>query len=354
MRFAILLLVPILVWTVSCSGGGDKAGSSPEGPGGSPTSTPSPAVTAIPSPTATPTPASAPATTTAPTEVPGPTPTLIPLPSSAEISAPSGNTIWVLMAGKALFFSDDKGQTWQSRGPSPGHVTFVDDHEGWSMISGSAATQCQAERPQIMHTTDGGVHWVEITTSGIADAGCKNDLSFTDSDNGYFVASSPNAAPVVYHSSDGGKTWTASKPLADPPGVQQSPGGFTLGPDRVQAFDGHLLLAAGLGPNWYVYGSDDGGATWTYQATAPDVEGGLAFVSGSRWLMIGPPQNSFETTDSGATWQPFTTDYSQAAPIPPVITFGDASTGYATVRGEIQRTDDGGTHWSKIESPGTQ
>ncbi|HTJ59582.1 MAG TPA: hypothetical protein VL333_00155, partial [Candidatus Saccharimonadales bacterium] len=59
------------------------------------------------------------------------------------------------------------------------------------------------------------------------------------------------------------------------------------------------------------------------------------------------------TTDGGATWHSFTTDYQQAAPVPPVITFGDAQVGYATVRGAIQRTIDGGAHWSAIRTPGT-
>jgi len=49
----------------------------------------------------------------------------------------------------------------------------------------------------------------------------------------------------------------------------------------------------------------------------------------------------------------YTTDYSQAAPIAPQIVFGDAMVGYATVRGEIQRTTDGGAHWTKIKTPGT-
>ena len=33
--------------------------------------------------------------------------------------------------------------------------------------------------------------------------------------------------------------------------------------------------------------------------------------------------------------------------------FGDASVGYATVRGAIQRTTDGGAHWITIKTPGT-
>ena len=33
--------------------------------------------------------------------------------------------------------------------------------------------------------------------------------------------------------------------------------------------------------------------------------------------------------------------------------FGDATTGYATVRGSLQRTTDGGAHWTAIKTPGT-
>jgi len=62
---------------------------------------------------------------------------------------------------------------------------------------------------------------------------------------------------------------------------------------------------------------------------------------------------SKETTDGGTTWHAFTTDYSQAAPIAPDIVFGDPLVGYATVRGAIQRTVDGGAHWTTIKTPGT-
>ena len=76
-------------------------------------------------------------------------------------------------------------------------------------------------------------------------------------------------------------------------------------------------------------------------------------MTATRWLQISSPGNAKETTDGGATWHSFTTDYQQAAPVPPVITFGDSQVGYATVRGAIQRTIDGGAHWSAIRTPGT-
>ena len=79
----------------------------------------------------------------------------------------------------------------------------------------------------------------------------------------------------------------------------------------------------------------------------------MALVTATRWLFIGPPGKSQETTDAGATWHAFTTDYSQGAPLAPLVYFADAEVGYATVRGSIQRTVDGGAHWELIETPGT-
>jgi photosystem II stability/assembly factor-like uncharacterized protein len=101
-----------------------------------------------------------------------------------------------------------------------------------------------------------------------------------------------------------------------------------------------------------VFRSTDGGATFTYASTVPTFIP-VAYVTTTRWLQIGPQNSSMETTDGGASWHAYTTDYSQAAPIAPDLVFGDANVGYATVRGAIQRTTDGGAHWTTIKTPGT-
>ena len=65
------------------------------------------------------------------------------------------------------------------------------------------------------------------------------------------------------------------------------------------------------------------------------------------------PSDSRETTDGGKTWHFYASDYQQAAPVAPQIVFGDANVGYATARGAIQRTIDGGAHLTSIKTPGT-
>ena len=280
------------------------------------------------------------------------------MPNTAELSVPSGNVLWVLMAGNVLFVSLDRGDTWQQRGTATGEVSFTDDHEGWLLSVGSPETQCQSQTARVLHTIDGGTTWQELSATGIGDWGCKSNLSFVDAEHGFLIASSPNAAPVVYRTADGGQTWSASSPLPDPPGFQGHPGAFSLRGGQVQALGGQLLMSVATyadgGNRHDVYASDDKGATWRYVATPPNApDASLALVTSARWLLVGPPQTSQETTDGGPNWHAFATDYTQAAPIAPVIVFGDAQVGYATVRGAIERTLDGGAHWTMIMTPGT-
>lgn len=327
---------------------------------GSPAAAPSASPTiaaASPTPSPTSTPA---ATTAAPTATTAPTaaPSLIPLPNTAQLSAPSGTVIWALVAATRLFRSTDRGDTWQER-PLPAQVvnpliSFVDDHEGWLASLGAPATQCQAQSVALAHTADAGATWSSLSVTGIAPAQCKEALSFPDAQHGFLSAWDPNGQPLIYRTTDGGRTWSASQPLALP-GVTTT--GANLRAGQVKAF-GQALLVEVVGQTTsaqrrYVFISGDGGATWRHTVDAPDPDTSVVFVTGSRWFQLSAGAVPKETTDSGASWHAFTTDYQQAAPIPPVITFGDEQVGYATVRGAIQRTVDGGTHWTSIRTPGT-
>jgi photosystem II stability/assembly factor-like uncharacterized protein len=125
-------------------------------------------------------------------------------------------------------------------------------------------------------------------------------------------------------------------------------------PGRPRAFGSVVLLdASGGQQSKDVFRSTDGGATFSFASKVPTFEGTVAFVTATRWLQIATSSSSKETTDGGVSWHAFTTDYSQAAPFAPDVVFGDGSVGYATVRGAIQRTIDGGAHWTTIKTPGT-
>jgi photosystem II stability/assembly factor-like uncharacterized protein len=301
--------------------------------------------------------------------VASPSPTAIPMPTWAQLSAPSTEVVWVFVADTVVFRSMDRGATWEQRslpsthgGGRPAEISFVDANQGWYSTGGSPETQCNAAGTEIWRTKDGAANWQQVAvvpgSSGIADSQCKEGLSFIDPANGFLAASDPNHRPTIYRTSDGGRTWTGAN-LPDPPGFITQPGGFSLHAGLVKGFGGTLLV-----PAWgmqdgdqvtteYAYRSIDGGTTWTYLARTRDGINNVTFVSASRWLELITPGQSVETTDSGKTWHSYPSEYSQAAPVAPQIVFGDPLVGYATVRGSIQRTIDGGVHWTYLKTPGT-
>jgi photosystem II stability/assembly factor-like uncharacterized protein len=288
-------------------------------------------------------------------------PNPIVLPDSAQMSVPSSDVVWVLVHGQYLYRSTDRGSAWVQRPMPPARafplpeMSFVNGAEGW-LSTGAYASDCSADHTDIWRTTDAGSTWALLGSTGIAEAQCKQGLSFVDPLHGFLGAWDRNHAPVIYRTSDGGLTWSASQPLPDPPSFTHG-AGATLQTGLVQVFGSTLLVPefgnSGTTGFQAVFHSTDGGATWTYLATAPLPADDIAFVSASRWLQLIGPGQSIETTDAGAAWQPYASDYSQAAPIAPQVLFGDTMVGYATVRGGIQRTVDGGLHWSAIKTPGT-
>ena len=287
-------------------------------------------------------------------------PTPIALPSFAQLSAPSGTVVWALVAGTRLFRSSDRGDTWVERSLPPGQanieVSFADDSNGLLLSAGSPAASCQTQTASIWKTADGAASWQQVSATGIADAMCKRDLAVGDVTRAFFTAYGPGSGPMIYRTADGGKTWTASKPLPDPPGFTfNKTGGVVILPGRPRAYGSVVLIdAQAYGEQKrYVFRSTDGGATFAYASTVPTVEGSLAIITAARWLAIGTPNASKQSVDGGASWQPYTTDYSQAAPVNADFVFGHADIGYATVRGAIQRTEDAGLHWTTIKTPGT-
>jgi photosystem II stability/assembly factor-like uncharacterized protein len=310
-----------------------------------------------------------------PAPTPSPSPILVPqtpivLPTTAELSAPSKDVVWALVASTLLFRSTDRGTTWEQRtlppragGGSPPVFSFVDADNGWYFVGGVPETQCNGAGAEVWRTTDGAATWQHITLvewtqpahtdSGIAYAQCKDGVSFIDPTHGFLGGWDPNHRPTVYRTSDGGKTWSASA-LPDPPGFVSQAGGSTLRLRLVKGFGGTLLaLADANRAPAYVFRSTDGGATWAYLATANSASLYPTFVTASRWLVIGNDGSGIETTDSGRSWHQFSSDYADAAGVGSTFVFGDSNIGYGTVRGGLHRTVDGGSHWIRIATPGT-
>jgi photosystem II stability/assembly factor-like uncharacterized protein len=206
---------------------------------------------------------------------------------------------------------------------------------------------------ELWHTGDGAFTWERTYASETFDVGCSGAIAFADSHVGYRSSSQRDAAPFVYRTTDGGRTWVAQQRLADPPGFTW---GSAIAFSQVRVFSTLLLSGPGFAPaatKVFAFRSTDRGATWSYAGSAP---GGtqIIFATASRWLVISTPSVWQETTDAGATWHDFPTDYQSAAGVAPLVEFADASVGFMTIRFSILRTSDGGAHWTSLKTPGTR
>lgn len=318
-------------------------------PAATPSTSPSALVTARATPSAGPTSAAA-----------SPTATPIPLPTGAEVAAASGGGVWMYVNGDHLFVSLNRGDTWTETSLPPGvrngDIAFVSAGDGWFLEPRPAASQCASQEVTLWRTVNGAATWAKLDASGISSARCKGAPAFSDSGTGFIPVWDENSAPALYMTTDAGKSWRQSAALPDPPGFVTRAGGVTLRPSAIANF-GSALLVSAVGfqalATYYAFRSTDGGATWSYASTGPALAAPIVFVTPTRWVQIIAPTESRETTDGGRSWHAFASDYQQAAPIPPQIVFGDASTGYATVRGTLARTIDGGAHWTGLKTPGT-
>ena len=317
-------------------------------------------------PRPTPEPSFAPTVTSSPTAVAqqSTAPSTVPFPASIELSLPSRNVVWALVGGQLLFRSTDHGETWSQRSLPTGSIphqlehAFVSDREGYVMSTSQPGTQCQFQEVGLWRTADAGATYDRVPAAGISGVDCKRGLSFIDAQRGFLSTWSPNNPPFVYRTIDGGLSWVRSQPLPDPPSFTTQPAASSLRiePGPIRAFGSIVLLQAFgnilPGPRHFVYRSTDGGATWSYLASAPEPTA-VAFVTASRWVRITGAGQGRQTTDGGQSWHTFASNYSQAAPTPPVVTFVDAEVGYAAgSRGGLQRTLDGGISWTSLRPPG--
>jgi BNR/Asp-box repeat len=247
-----------------------------------------------------------------------------------------------------------------------------------------------------MRTTDGGLHWIDVSPPSIPGRTNKNEEFFLDASHAWVAETATSSSAcidhvVIFRTADGGRTW---QPQDDPP-LPVWPTAPTdvlwTGSNNhaqllnfIDARNGWLLLGsgpantaqAGVSPSWTgaawrsgsLWNTNDGGATW---AVAPNPSAAVGCVPISFGLALVKATTSFSTPsdgwmlasckgsanqadflvthDSGATWN------RAATPLGPmeVPTFFDSKHGVATALGGLLVTSDGGRTWTAHNSPGS-
>jgi photosystem II stability/assembly factor-like uncharacterized protein len=288
-----------------------------------------------------------------------PSPTAPGNPGNIDLTAPATNVVWALVDFNHLYRSNDRGSHWEQRSVFAGpfrSASFIDDHEGWIVSSGTDTTDCPEGAFDIIHTTDAGATWQQSPANGIAPSQCMTGIWFFDARNGFVSGYDRNGQPAVYRTSDGGNTFAATT-LPDPPFFNRRSGAasstranaLTLRVEWMKQFGGTLYLGAfgSQDANQFVLTSTDGGASWSLVATVPSRA--VVMVTESRWLDYTTPGQAMESVDGGQQFHQYASDFNLAAT---QFVFADTNIGYAVGSGMIQRTTDGGAHWAAVRLPG--
>jgi photosystem II stability/assembly factor-like uncharacterized protein len=194
------------------------------------------------------------------------------------------------------------------------------------------------------------------------------------------------AGGTILHTTNGAQLWTAASPPLS--GGQQILAVSFVSAEIARAVTGPLSSCDGEAPpaaDLSVWGTQDGGATWSADGTlmAPTLFGAtLDFVNSlDGWLSIGEGGGAngsgmvlYHTVDGGADWQEVASTDSASAQLAEGISLGaagsipigfdvgtisfiDASTGWITgttggTGAVLAVTGDGGTTWSSQPLPG--
>ena len=238
-------------------------------------------------------------------------PAPIALPTQAQLTAPSSDvrlgahtefTVPVSLDRSRQALGTASSATADPRWSQALEVSFVEhpgglaDHRRFRTGRLSAAQRCG----YLWHTTDAGATWQLLGTNGVSDRQCKDGFRLSIP---IAVSSTPGTQitpPVIYRTTDGGRTWTGSQPLPDPPGYQDGRRQHHSAARTCPCLSDRRCLFQRTGrssgaTDQDVFRSTDGGATWASLTAPPPIQAALALVTASRWPQFFGPGQSIET-----------------------------------------------------------
>lgn len=230
------------------------------------------------------------------------------------VSPVNDQVAWAAGTGGTFVRTENGGDTWQvGRVPGADSLQFRDVHAldartAWLLAAGTG------EASRIYHTTDGGQSWTLQFTNDEPE-GFYDCFDFWDAEHGFLYGDAVGGELRVRVTTSGGSAW----PLVRPPAVPEpagSEGGFaasgtcaTAGPDG----RGWIATGAGTAPRALI--TRDRGESWTavpLPLPAGEAAGAfsISFRSAEHGIVVGGDLQRAEefldnvalTSDGGLTW----------------------------------------------------
>lgn len=256
-----------------------------------------------------------------------------PGPELVRFSADGKEGLVVGRGGVPLFRTADGGASWErmSLPPEASQVAllyFLDAREGWIISYLNESTPGFAG---VFHTTDGGQTWTRTARLDVnqvfsygAGGSLQGSLTFRDSSTGWFTGTMysgtniPVVAPHIFITHDGGKTWGVQNLPTKVP-MDSTNTGISV-PQFVNQRDGVLMAT--------VIGGVPSGADIAHQA--PTIQG--------RYF--------YSTADGGDHWSgPHAINVPDSLGYPRSLALVDASRWFIIFDSGIAVTTDSGGHW---------
>ena len=232
------------------------------------------------------------------------------------VSAVSRKVAWASGDKGTFARTVDGGETWRA-GVVPGAEALdFRDVDAFDASTAYLLAIGAGEKSRIYKTTDGGKLWrLQFTNSNpqaFFDA-----MAFWDKDHGIAVSDPVDGRFVIIRTTDGGATWQ-QMPAAGMPSALTGEGAFAASGTCI-AVQGKtdVWFGTGGGAQARVFHSTDGGRTWTVSQTPlagnrpPAGVFSIVFMDKRKGVIVGgdyeketeAERNVAVTSDGGETWQ---------------------------------------------------
>ncbi|MCY7409431.1 MAG: T9SS type A sorting domain-containing protein [Chitinophagales bacterium] len=261
-----------------------------------------------------------------------------------DLSFISSTNGWMTTGGTGILRTTDGGNTWHKTNGPRFYVSNIDAvNDSLVFAFGNYNSYFQ---PPVYRSTDAGQTWNSITVFPSAKL---SELQMIDESPGYIISNGNGSPATVYKTTNGGLTW--------------NPHSVGIGFDSedrwtmffLNANEGWVVYNGGsFGSANFLYHSTDGGFTWSniyqYIGSSYDFQT-VFFLNSQHGYLATNGTNYYETTDGGNTWAskniPGATNYLK-------IFFSNSQNGWCLTMYDIYQTTDGGTIWSSAYQSETE